>query len=199
MLTFLFPGSMIGIPKESLEDVCEAFSKITFLEGLKESRRVEYKEFGKMLEDIGREMRIALEKGNSGFGYVPERYFCNVGLDSSMTSRTEFSVSCSSNQTLVYVGDAYLQLFIASACFKRNKVPKDHQTNVQKFVSNKYLSTVFDKLLPNIEPLRWKDSKVGKATPKQKAQCLEALIGMLYVIGMNELADWVCSKIVEIE
>ena len=179
-------------PNQELEDVANAFANINFQDGLKLSLRNKgYQLFDRVMKEADM-LRLKLVEVEAGFKQIRSKQLCNVLLDHSLMNRGEFQLDCNSNQQLAYVGDAYLSLYLAKKCFKEKKTPGSYSSMRQRYCCNKRLALIHDQLLHPVLPICWDGVIPGV---KQKSECLEALIGMLYEVGHQDLADFICKRV----
>ena len=97
----------------------------------------------------------------------------------------------SEHERFAYLGSAYLGLALARKFFSRHSLPEQYYSRLQVLCSSDNLCTMFDVLFSPVVPVC--DGPPGR---KEKAQCLEALIGMLAGNGYDDLADVVSHLVI---
>lgn len=144
--------------------------EVSFQNGLKESKRVEYAQLSQELENRARNL----------FKVFPVEGIQVVCVDESITKRTEFSVNMSSNRMLAYLGDARLSMHMAECAFQRCYTAKQHQDWRTSHTSDKHLANVFDDIFGDQQVILH-FVNAGNTVPSvsQKATFMEALIGYL--------------------
>ncbi len=175
-------------PHMSLKD---AFSNIPFTTK-KHAIIEEVKGLYSKLQQCASKTQVALFEKNQEFSRIGTGLFEQVCLDPSITGRTEFTLSCESNRNLAYLGDSYLSLFIASAAYENNQSATEFQNLRSKFSSRNHLGDAAFPALFGTTPVTLCWPLSSSPTRNQKAEFIEALIGMLHEASHEDLADWLC-------
>lgn len=176
----------------TVPDVVKAFENMLFLDGLKESKRLEFSQLAARLRDSADRVKQLLVHANPAFSAVDAKDLRPALVDSSLVNRTEFFVEAPANRLLAYVGDAYLTLHVAKRCFCLRHTPHDYQLERNHQTNEKRLARVYQQLF-GVEALVVTFNDVPGV--RQKAEFIEALIAALELSVDRELAEWLCERV----
>lgn len=182
-----------------IPDVVSLMEKMTFQEGLKVSMREKLTTMPRTLHEHAKRLHALLVKRDPSFGEVSDSLLAQACLDEGLISRVEFKVPCTGNARAAYVGDALLTLYIAKNSFIANKSPKDHQADRTRWCQKNALASFYDRFFGDSAPLpvTWEVILNGSPpTAHQKAEFVEAVLGVLWMSGKDKLALLFCSWIV---
>jgi hypothetical protein len=125
--------------------ILQAFQQLTFQHGLKVSAQERFRNISPQLENCSNALAQVLARTNPEFGMLPRGYFVLVCLDDSMVHRPEYTVSCMSNKTLAYFGDAALTLYLANLCVDRQASAEQYQNERSRCTSTAHLHAFFKR------------------------------------------------------
>lgn len=182
-----------------VQNILPLVEKMTLQEGLKLSMREKLAKIPQILKERATRLRTLLVNRDPAFGAVQTELLVQACLDEGLTGRVEFKVPCSGNARAAYVGDALLTLYIAKNSFLQNKSPKDYQADRTRWCQKIALSNFYDRFFGDCTPipLTW-ESVLNEVAPTahQKAEFVEAILGVLTMSGKEKLALLFCSWIV---
>lgn len=183
-----------------IPDVVPMLAKtMTFQEGLKVSMRERLSVIPKVLEEHSKRLYEVLVKKDPKFTEVTAGLLAQACLDEGLVSRVEFKAQAPGNARAAYVGDALLTLYIAKASFLASKTPKDHQADRTRWCQKNALAAFYDRFFVGSAPLLLTWEVMLNNTPPtahQKAEFVEAVLGVLSMSGKDNLAALFCSWIV---
>jgi 23S rRNA maturation mini-RNase III len=174
------------------EDVLGAFKNMVCIQTLKRSRKDMLLTYGDQLQCISKRISDALIEKNYQFRHVSCEEIYGIVVDHSIVSQQEFTVRCSSNKRLAYVGDAVLTLYIAKMYFNSGKSGWEYQFTRSEHSKASNLAKFHDSWF-NFETVLLVPNQ--QQSQKQKAEFIEALIGMLEIFGHDKSKEFVCNKI----
>ena len=183
----------MDILKFKSEDVLTKFDNITINENVKESKVKLYKGYKEQLLTLTTRIFYTLNEISYLFNKVDICDLYTLPLSRAFMSNPDYAIDCAANVKLAYVGDAYLSLYVSEVAFERNYVQEDHQHLRSSVTSNSHLSKFHDSWFKYETVLLPVNSKQSE---KQKADFIEALIGILHCAGYWVLRDFICKSIV---
>ena len=181
-----------------MDDVARAFAEMTFVSGLKISKRDAFLTYFAELKRRAERASALLCAANEKFIEVGLEALLQVCLDESVVARTEFVVSCRSSKCMVSVGSAHLATRIAVLCYlNRRATAQDYQNLRDQRCRQTDKAVFFDRLFGRSDVfLYWGFEDQREPSTRQKADFVDALIGMLFLRNKWGLADWVCHELV---
>ena len=181
-----------------MDDVARAFAEMTFVPGLKISKRGEFVTYFAELKRRAERASALLRVANEKFVEVGLEALLQVCLDESVVARTEFTLLCRSSKCMVSVGSAHLNTRIAVLCYlNRQATAQDYQNLRDQRCKQTDKAVLFDRLFgKNAVLLFWGFEDGREPSTRQKADFVDALIGMLFLRNKWSLADWVCHELV---
>jgi hypothetical protein len=132
-----------------------------------------------------------------GFDDLSSKEMLCVLLDDSIVSRTEFKLQCRSNKCLAQVGAAHLTSYVAVKSFVDYLTPKEFQNLRDTRCTQVGKANQYDSLFKERDVmLFWGFEEQSEPTVRQKAECVDALLGVLVLLKKWDVASWLCEQIV---
>jgi hypothetical protein len=141
-----------------------------------------------------------LVRQNPFFGEISKRQMMTLCLDESMTSRKELVLSCRSNKPLGSIGNAHLSTFVALKCFKERATAQMYQEVRDTRCSQVAKADHYDSWFKDAAGavlLHWGFEERPEPSTRQKADFVDALIGLLVLTQRWSAVDWLCAQIVQ--
>ena len=152
-----------------------------------------YKGYKEQLLTLTTHVADTLSKISHLFNKVDIRDLYTLSLSRAIMANPDYTIDCSSNVKLAYVGDAYLSLYVSEVAFEWKYIQEAHQDLRSVVTSNSHLSKFHDSWFKYETVLLPPNSKQSE---KQKADFIEALIGVLHCSGYHEQRDFLCHSII---
>ena len=182
------------------DDVLAAFQQMSFIEGLKPSKREVYSSYAVQLQERAGHARRVLCDLNAEFAQIHLVSWMCLVLDESVVARKEFVVACRSNKCVGAVGSAHLTTFVAMKSFLEKLSPQQNQGIRDKKCTQNAKAEEYDVMFGKEQVLLyWGFEDTMFPSTRQKADMIDALIGMLFLLGNFTLANWVCERLVNKE
>ena len=189
---------------EGMAPVLEHLEKLTYLDGLKQSMRERLSVMPKLLLEHATRLHGILKAKDIKFAKISIELLAQACLDEGLMARPEFKAPCFGNARAAYVGDALLTLHIARSSFVALKSPKDHQADRTRWCQKNALASFYDRFFAGCAPLplTWEvmltngGAQPTQPTAHQKAEFVEAIMGVLLMSKNEELATIFCTWIV---
>lgn len=190
---------------KGMAPVLPLLEKLTYLDGLKQSMRERLSVMPKLLLEHATRLHVVLKGKNKAFEKISVELLAQACLDEGLMARPEFKAQCFGNARAAYVGDALLTLYIARSSFEALKSPKDHQADRTRWCQKNALASFYDRYFVGCAPLplTWEvmltngGAQPTQPTAHQKAEFVEAIMGVLLMSGNEELATFLCTQIVQ--
>ena len=125
----------------------------------------------------------------------------SVCLDESVVGRKEFVLpSCRSNRSLGMVGNAHMTTHLSVKCFVQRHSAQQLQELRNAQCSQAGKAGLYDVLFAGDVVFYWGfEEQQPEPSVRQKADFVDALVGLLFITGRWELSDWLCARIVDRE
>ncbi len=187
---------------------------ITFVNNLKQSKKESFEripiliyEKARKLENIISNLINECQNTNNSYRTYNFDYLINTCIDSSLTSRTEFELNNefkNDNKKLAYLGDAYLTFYLSISSYNNDDDQSQYQNKRNMKTNKKYLAKIYDEYFDNcLLTFEMIINGFDKSKPstKQKCECVEAIMGSIYLI-FNKIDDkfvnFVANKILNL-
>eukprot|EP00038_Savillea_parva_P010568 m.191191 g.191191 ORF g.191191 m.191191 type:complete len:194 (+) comp18270_c0_seq1:103-684(+) len=193
------------MPQQDIDDVVAKLrdmelsvkkaSKVAFWRGLPEQ-----------VLKAGEQVQTILADLVPDFAAIDPKIFCQAVVDLSVVNRPSEVASYSGaqgNKLCAYLGDALLTQRIAIHAFKTGMQPVEYSKLRQMKTSREHLGSVYDAIFKDANVVvsfpQGSDNWRVPPTNNQKAEFIEALIGVVFVTGNNGPALWLVKQCVGFE
>lgn len=162
----------------------------TFIGGLKGLTRAEWEKCPELLAHALEITKECLKKRNlyPQQDWVPS-FMAQALIDNSITTRPEAQITNRSNKDLAMIGSHVILLSTLSLHFVQNGVISTADAHAS---TKLHAVIMYDKIfgVDNHVILGWDSKPTLLASPssKQKSDCIEALVGYMFVTGQRQIA-----------
>jgi hypothetical protein len=165
---------------------------------LQKSKQELYQTYFGVLREKAARAQALLALQNDTFGLVPERQMMALCLDESMTARKELVLACRSNKALASIGNAHMSTFVALMCYRERATPQRYQeirdTRCTQAAKAAHFDTWFRAANGEVL-LHWSFETTPVPTVRQKADFVDALVGLLVLTRQSLLVEWLLERI----
>ena len=159
------------------------------------SKQELYQTYVNVLRDRAARAQELLARQNDAFDLLPKKQIMALCLDESMTARKELMVSCRSNKALASIGNAQLSTSVALKCYRERASAQRYQEIRDTRCTQAAKAELFDSWFKGEAVILHWSFETAETTTRQKADFVDALIGLLVLTGQTILAEWLCAKI----
>ena len=194
-----------NMPQQDIDDVVAKLRDMK-LSVKKASKVAFWDTLPQQVIDAGAQVKGTLASLLEDFAAIDDKIFCQAVVDLSVVNRPSEVASYSgaqSNKLCAYLGDALLTQRIAIHAFKTGMPPVDYSKLRQTKTSREHLARMYDTIFKdgNVvvsfpqDGVNWREPP----TTNQKAEFIEALIGVVFVTGNTSPALWLVKQCVGVE